>query len=44
MNVSFLVKQILGIMGSQIETAHVFSLASVLPNNSENDVSYMWII
>jgi hypothetical protein len=44
MNVSFLAKQILGIMGSQIETTHVFSLASLLPNNSENDVGYTWII
>ncbi len=44
MNVSFLAKQNLGIMGSQIEIAHVFSLASVLLNNFENDVAYKWII
>jgi hypothetical protein len=29
-NVSFLVKQILGILGSHIETKHVFSLVGVL--------------
>jgi len=30
LNMGFLVKQILGIVGSQIETKRVFSLASVL--------------